>query len=312
MTIRPSVFIGTLFVLGAAALFASLAHLGPVRTDDQRVGIHATASFYPLFYLAREIAGERASVSFIVPPGAEPHDYELTPQDMIRLQTSDIVILQGAGLEPWQNDVEHALNDHRTTIVIAGEASANRIFEDEDGNNVTDPHTWLSPKRAHTLVDAILAGFVKADPAFADAYRANAADLTARLAALDAEYAATLASCRRYEIVTSHSAFGYLAADYGLEQVSIAGLSPEEEPSPKALAEVARFARAHGVTHIFFETLVAPDLAETIAREVGAQTLVLNPIEGLTHAELAAGKDYMTAMRSNLAHLSTALSCTIQ
>jgi zinc transport system substrate-binding protein len=174
---------------------------------------------------------------------------------------------------------------------------------------VTDPHVWLDPTLARAQVRAIAAGLEQADPEGRAVYAENARAFAARLDALDRDLAAGLADCARREIVTSHAAFGYLARRYRLTQVPLMGLSPEAEPSPADLAAIVRTARRLRVTHIFFETLVSPRLAETVSREVGATPLALDPIEGVGRAQAAAGVGYVDLMRANLAALRVALAC---
>ncbi|HEX8927874.1 MAG TPA: metal ABC transporter substrate-binding protein, partial [Actinomycetota bacterium] len=167
-----------------------------------------------------------------------------------------------------------------------------------------DPHVWLDPVRFATIADRLGARLAEADPAHAAEYTARAAAVHAQLDELNTEYADALRTCQRRELVTSHGAFHYLADRYGLTQVGITGISPEAEPSPRRLAGVAKEAREHGTTTIFFETLVSPKVADTIAREVGARTAVLDPLEGIT-----GSGDYFSVMRDNLAALTTALGC---
>jgi zinc transport system substrate-binding protein len=158
-------------------------------------------------------------------------------------------------------------------------------------------------------VDAIASGLARIDPAGEAGYRERAARYTAALSALDDAFKAGLAACARREVVTSHAAFGYLTRRYGLEQVPVVGVALSAEPSPADLARLVRFARSSGVQAVFYEPLASPKLAETLAREVGARTLVLNPVEGLTAEEAAAGKDYLALMRENLASLRAGLGC---
>jgi zinc transport system substrate-binding protein len=136
-----------------------------------------------------------------------------------------------------------------------------------------------------------------------------ASNLVARLNELDADYRERLAHCDRHEIVTSHEAFAYLAQRYRLEQIPITGLSPEAEPQPADLARVVELVEERGVTTIYYETLVSPRIAETVARETGADTAVLDPLEGLTPAEIANGDDYFSRMRANLRALEEGLGC---
>lgn len=277
-------------------------------TEEGKITV--STSFYPLYYLADQIGGNKAVVLNITPAGAEPHDFEPTPGDIARIENSKLLILQGPSLEVWGADVKKNLDLNQTMVVTVGEDLMTQKIV-EDGENISDPHTWLSPKLASVMADKILAGFVSVDPMNTAYYEANNAKLKLELNTLDVEYKQGLANCVSRDIVTSHEAFGYLASAYGLNQVAISGVSPEAEPSPKELAEVADFVKKNGVKYIFFESLVSPKLSETIARETGAQTMVLDPIEGITEEDLANGEDYMTVMRSNLHNLKTVLECKV-
>jgi zinc transport system substrate-binding protein len=179
---------------------------------------------------------------------------------------------------------------------------------DHDHGHGLDPHVWLSPVLAQKQVTAIADAFGQADPVNKEQYRANADAFIGKLKELDQAYRDGLAAVKRKEFVTQHAAFGYLAKEYGLTQVPISGLSPEQEPSPAEMAEVVKFAKTHEVKTIFFETLVDPKIAETIAREVKAKTAVLNPLEGLTQEDLGKGLDYIAMMKQNLEALVTALN----
>jgi zinc transport system substrate-binding protein len=174
---------------------------------------------------------------------------------------------------------------------------------------MVDPHLWLDPVLARTQVEAIRGGLQRIDPSNTSRYAENAEMFGAKLSALHEAFEAGLRDCARRTLVVSHSAFTYLARRYRLSQIPVTGVSPESEPSPSQLASIVQLARREKVTHVFFETLVSPKLAETLAREIGARTLVLNPIEGLTREEAAAGKDYLGLMRENLASLRTGLGC---
>ncbi|MCW1929681.1 MAG: zinc ABC transporter substrate-binding protein, partial [Candidatus Kerfeldbacteria bacterium] len=238
---------------------------------------------------------------------------------IIAIHNSQLLVLNGSGLEPWSNDV---LADVPSSVNVVSASDGLATLEGEDHEHaheedehheeeeaVTDPHVWLSPKLAKIQVQKITDAFIKADPIHADAYTTHSQTLQDRLAELDAEYEVGLAQCTSRVIITAHTAFAYLASTYGLEQLSIAGLTPDAEPSLSELGEIADFALQNNVQYIFFESLVSPKLSETIAREVGAQTLVLNPLEGLTDEQIADGQDYFTVMRENLTNLRTALQC---
>ncbi len=302
--------ISTVFLLvaGAGLVFA-VARRAPVPAQTGKMEV--VASFYPLAFFSGEIGGDQAAVTNITPAGAEPHDYEPTGADMARIVRSRLLILNGAGFEAWGTRVSGALNPVETTVVSVSDGIATVADIPEQGKMMTDPHVWLSPLLAQKITDNILAGFIKVDPLHRADYETNAALLKTRLANLDRHYRDGLAACEQKNIVTSHAAFGYLAASYGLRQMSIAGMSPDAEPSVVDLARIAEFAKKNNIRTIFFETLASPKLSETIAREIGAQTLVLNPIEGLTGGEISRGVNYFTVMQDNLKNLQIALICKL-
>ncbi|HVA66011.1 MAG TPA: zinc ABC transporter substrate-binding protein [Elusimicrobiota bacterium] len=268
--------------------------------------MQVAASFYPMYFFAAGIGGEKAQVFDVTPAGTEPHDYELTPLDVARLEQSRLLVLNGA-VEPWGNKVSRLLNPKRTLVVVAAQGLMTR--HGEASSDAVDPHVWLAPRLAEKIVGRLEKAYVQVDPADAAYFADNSRALEGELRTLDAQYRRGLTRCARKDIVTSHAAFGYLARDYGLTQVAIGGLSPDAQPSPRRLADIADFARKNGVKTIFFERLVSPKLSQTIAREIGAKTMALDPIEGLTAAELAAGRNYFTQMRQNLANLRSALQC---
>ncbi len=292
----------------------------PARADKPLV----VASFYPLYEFAKQVAGVHAEVVSLVPVGIEPHDWEPAPQDVIRVQHAKLFVYNGAGLEPW---VEKLLRDAkaRGTAVVRATERVPLLSGDRPGHehargakagaaptretHAIDPHVWLDPVRAQAQVEAIRAGLAKVDPANAAAYASNAQAYRTKLAALDAAFATGLKSCARRDFVTTHSAFSYLARRYGLTQIPIQGIEPEAEPNPAALAALVRLAKERKIRYVFFETLVSSKLAETLAREIGATTLVLNPVEGLTKQEEAAGKGYLSVMDENLRNLRLGLEC---
>lgn len=296
-------------ILIALLAFLSIGLLVYVRTttppslvspENEAKKISVVTSFYPLFFFTSRIAGQQVDILNVTPPGSEPHDYEPTPQNMARIERSDLVILNGVGLEPWGDTLQETLKDSSATILAVGDTV-------NEGNR--DPHGWLSPRLAKKYGEIITHALVTIDPASRELYEENARALYEDLTLLDTHYREGLRTCKKKNIITSHAAFGYVAAEYGFHQLSIAGLSPDAEPTPKKLVLLADFAKQHDSRIIFFETLVSPKLAETLAREVGAQTLVLNPLEGLTRDEEGKEKSYLTEMEQNLTALRTALQC---
>ena len=304
---KTKYLIGTIFLL---ILLAGLILFNNQAGAPQNYGskITVVTSFYPLYYFSERIGGDKADVYNITPAGAEPHDYELTARDIALVESSNLLVLNGRNLEVWGDNIKKNLNPGQTILVMAGESLISQRTVDGD-ENIVDPHVWLSPTLAEEMVDKILGGFQASDPANISYYTANAEALKEDLKSLNADYSVGLKNCALKDIITSHASFGYLALAYDLRQISIAGLSPDAEPSPREIGEIAKLAKENGVKYIFFESLASPKLSETIATEVGAKTLVLNPLEGLTKADIQAGKNYFTEMRNNLNNLKIALEC---
>ncbi|HZI96056.1 MAG TPA: metal ABC transporter substrate-binding protein [Actinomycetales bacterium] len=279
-------------LIGAAALL--LAGCGGTSAGDE--GTQVLTSFYPLEFVTARVGGDRIEVSSLTPPGAEPHDLELTPSDVVGISEADLVVVL-QGFQPAVDDaVEQQAPD--TGLDVAAVADL----------RPGDPHFWLDPARLADVADAVAERLTEVDPEGAPTFRDNADALRSDLEALDDEMTAGLAACESTDLVTSHDAFGYLARRYGLTQVGIAGLSPDAEARPGALAEVADHVSERGVTTIFTEPLVSPEIAEAVADETGAATDVLDPLEGLTAD--SAGDGYLEVMRANLEVLRDGLRCS--
>lgn len=278
----------------------------PLSLESQKIKV--TTSFYPLYYFTSQIGEGRIDVQNITPAGAEPHDYEPTSQDIARIEDSKLLVLNGE-VEPWGDKIKDSLKDKPTKIIVAGDSLLNQKLV-EEGEEMLDPHVWLSPQLAKIEVEKIAEGLASVDPNNSSYYLENSAHLKTELDQLDQDFKKGLSNCKKREFVTSHAAFGYLAKAYDLTQIAISGLSPDEEPSPQQLANIAKLAKEQNIKYIFFEDLVSPKLSETVANEIGAQTLVLNPLEGLTDSDIKEGKNFFTEMRSNLDHLREALECT--
>ncbi len=278
------------------------------------------ASFYPLAYLAERIAGESAEVTNLTPAGSEPHDYEPSPQQRIAMEAADLLIVQGAGLEPWAEGLEEGDTSSGPRLLNISsrlESSLSKEEEPKEGlgedheeghdHGTYDPHTWLDPVLMAEAAQAIESELVALDPGHAEAYRTNAKNLRDDLKALDNAYRQGLSDCRLKTFITSHDAFGYLARRYGLEAIGVAGFSPEDEPSAKLIAELSDLSREKGIKHIFTEALANPAAAQTLSEEAGLAALVLDTAEGLTDA--TKNEDYISLMRKNLESLRTGLQC---
>jgi zinc transport system substrate-binding protein len=299
-----------LLLLTAGVLLTAQFSRGAQTAPTGKLAV--TATMYPLAEFARQVGGEQVVVTALVGPGVEPHEYEPPPQALARLYASQVFIYNGAGLEPW---VEHAQADLSGRGVRIVEASAGLPLRaatansDSDHRGAPDPHVWLDPVLASRQVEAIARALAASDPAHTALYQRRAVAYQTKLAALDQAYRDGTSNCARRDIITAHQAFGYVAQRYDLQIHPIAGLSPDAEPAPAQIALVADLARAHDIHYIFFETLTSPKLSQAIASEVGAQTLVLNPLEGLTTEQASQGADYLSVQAENIHNLKIALDC---
>jgi zinc transport system substrate-binding protein len=294
------VVLATALVVAGVIVYVSRPAVPAVPTSSVPSTLPIVVTFYPLADFAKRVGGDLVTVTNITPAGAEPHEYEPTPRDIAAVYSAKLFIMNGLGVDAWADKISSDVSAQGVTIL--------RMNERVDVLSA-DPHVWLDPMNAMKEVDAIAEALIALDPIHADQYRANRDQAKAELVDLDREYTQGLATCEQREIMTTHNAFGYLAHRYHFTTRYILGLSPEEDPSPQTIARMVDISKAQRIRYIFFETLVSPKLAQTVATEIGAETLVLNPIEGLTDAEIRDGKNYMSVMRENLIHLRRALVC---
>ncbi len=288
--------------VGSGGHAAAGLQTGDGDRGDRGARVEVVASFYPLSWAARAVGGADVTVTNLTPPGAEPHDLELTTDERDAIEDADVVVVMGRHFQPA---IEEAARDRdRATVVVLAEVGIRRRA------GARDPHVWLDPVLMSRVVDAVESALAEATPERSRAFARRAERVRDALDVLDAEYRAGLAECDRDLLVTAHEAFGWLAARYDLEQQGAAGIDPEIEPDPRRLGELADLARRAGVTTIFTEELVSPDVAETLAREAGGlRTDVLNPLEGITASMRARGDDYLSVMGRNLVKLRRALGC---
>ena len=297
--------------LGLAACGTGAPSAGSPAGDEVTV----VASFYPLQFAAERVGGDLVHVTNLTKAGAEPHDLELTPRDVGRLAKADLVVYL-SGFQPAVDDAVDGeargvafdvADPARLAPAVSDDGHDHAEDAEDEAEGAVDPHFWLDPTRLADVADAIAQRLGRLRPDRAQELTANAAALRTDLQALDEELRLGLSTCASTELVTSHAAFGYLAERYGLHQVGIAGLAPETEPQPADLARVSTFVAEHHVRTIYYETLVSPTVAETVAQETGATTAVLDPLEGLSGK--SAGTNYLDVMRANLATLRTGQPC---
>lgn len=331
-TILAAVLLATLG-LSSCANNAEPAGTDPGAAPDSTLRI--TVSNYPLEFLATEIAGERAAITSLTPPGVTPHDLELSPAQLAGLERADLVFYQSgfqqaiddalavtspahtldaaahAALLPWvtadlPDDDAH---DHHEAEDHGQESDHSHEHDHEDEHDHDhsgyDPHFWLDPQRSIAVANALRDELSEIDPAGAEEYQQNTAALVAALTELDQAFTAGLSQCQQDTIIVTHSAFGYWEARYGIHQLAITGFSPQDEPSPARLVELTKIIGELGITTVFFETLVSPKVAQTLADESGVNTAVLDPLEGLVDPE----QDLLSVSYANLAALQEGLMC---
>lgn len=309
---------------------------------DVSESVGVVAAFYPLEFLATKVGGDRVEVTGLTPPGVEAHDLEITPRALIGLTDTDLVIAL-AGFQPAVDEAlagvevpvvdlapvadrpygetEDAHSDEETHSDEEVHAEGGEQHSDEEApgdehsegaghgeQGDTDPHFWLDPTHMVEAAQVIATALAEVDPDGADVYAANAEALSAELTEVDEEARTAFASCDIDTLVTAHDAFRYFGDRYGFEIQSINGLSPDQEPDARTLAELSDFVAQNNIQTVYTETLVASDIADTVAAEAGVQTAVLDPIEGLTDA--SAGSDYLEVMRTNIDTVLTGQACT--
>jgi zinc transport system substrate-binding protein len=272
--------------------------------------VRVAAAFYPVAFAAQQVGGKRVDVTNLTPVGAEPHDLELTSDQVDELLDAKVAFVLGGGFQPAVEDAADRRDDGAIELLPElVDTQGKRVAEEGEEGGI-DAHVWLDPVLMSQLAGEVERGLAAADPKGAATYERNARALQDKLGALDARYRQRLAGCARDLLVTSHDAFGYLAARYGLRQEGVAGLSPDDEPDAARLGELAALARDEGVTTVFTEETVSPRIARTLAREAGGlRTQVLSPLESLTKKERDAKANYFTLMDANLDKIANALGC---
>ncbi|MDG4508851.1 MULTISPECIES: zinc ABC transporter substrate-binding protein AdcA [Streptococcus] len=307
--------IGLLF-LSASALLLGACGNSTASQEDGKLDIVTT--FYPVYEFTKQVTGDEANVELLVKAGTEVHGYEPSAKDIARIQEADAFVYENENMETWVHDVEKSLDTTKVNVISAtegmlllpgGEEEHEGHDHSEEGHShAYDPHVWLSPERAITLVENIRDSLVAKYPEKKDAFETNAAAYIEKLDALDAKYSETLSAAKQKYFVTQHTAFAYLALDYGLKQVSITGVAADEDPTPSRLAELTEYINKYGIKYIYFEENASKSVAETLAKETGVQLEVLNPLESLTDEDMKNGKDYISVMEDNLTALEKTTS----
>jgi zinc transport system substrate-binding protein len=306
--------LAALVTAGALALvgLVGCGSIGPRGASASAVGAVVT-EFYPLQFIAERVAGDDLPVVNLAPPGLEPHDLELSPSQVQSIAEAAVVVYLGKFAPAVDEAVDQNAGDRgfdvasTVQLVAGGQGEQADSVEADSDHNALDPHFWLDPTMLGQVANALADRLAQVDPDSADDYAVRAKALVADLDQLDRQFASGLAVCASRIVVTSHSAFGYLAAQYNLEQYSVAGLEPAAEPSAARIAEVQDLIQDNGVTTVYFEPLTSSDVVASIATDLGIDTDALDPIESI---DGSGDADYFSVMRANLASLRRGLGCS--
>lgn len=284
-------------------------------------GLQVITTLFPLYDFARSIAGDRAKVTMLLPPGVEPHSFEPKPEDMIRISRSGLFIYTSPLMEPWAETVIKGVDNKQLKIVNAGlniqYQSVNAKKDKHHGGSEADhdhkgldPHIWLDFANSAVIVDAVTAGFISADAANADYYRNNSETLKKRLSELDLRYRESLDGCRSRKLLHGgHYTFGYLTSRYNLDYQSLSGVSSDSEPSAARMVSLINQIRSSGARYLFAEELLSPRLTETLAKEASVGVLMLHGAHNLSRDEMSKGTTFFDLMERNLGSLQKGLGC---
>jgi zinc transport system substrate-binding protein len=300
-------FITWVTVLGATAITTSSTGCSRAEESaDARLKVYT--SFYAMYDLTQKVGGDLIDVHVLVPNGTEPHEWEPSTTDIAELEDADMLILNGAQMETWSDSLISSLANDKLTVVVASDGIPLLDSSEADEGQTYDPHVWLAPRNAQQEMANITTALSQVDSANAAAYESNRASYDDDFDVLDEAFSTQLATCSKHRIVVAHEAYGYLCSAYGLTEMGIEGLEADAEPDPARMVEIEEYVKQNDVTTIFFEDMVSPKVAETIARDTGAATATINPLEGLTDAQVVARDDYFSVMRDNLSTLMEALA----
>lgn len=303
--------------LSLSALTLVACANGSANKTDGEVDVLTT--FYPVYEFTKQVVGEEGNVELLIQAGTEVHDFEPSAKDIAKIKDADTFIYENENMETWVPETLASLKKSDDEVLKAtegmlllpgGEEDHDHDHDhgEEGHHHAYDPHVWLSPERAIQLVETIRDGLSEQYPEKKEAFEKNAAAYIAQLEALHTKYQDTLSAAQQKAFVTQHTAFAYLALDYGLKQVSITGVSADEDPTPSRLAELTEYIKEYGIRYIYFEENASKSVAETLAKETGVELDVLNPLESLTQEQEKAGADYISVMEDNLTALAKTTS----
>lgn len=303
----------------AGFLLAGCSVPAETGTGQDQGGIKVVATFYPVYEFAREVAGEEGQVEMLLEAGQDTHSFEPSPKDLAMIAEADVFIYATPYMETWVPDVLESLAGSDVLVVEAGEAidlhedeeahaEDEHGAEEDDHDHAVDPHIWLDPIHAQTMVQSIAEAMSEADPEHAARFQQNAEGYSAELAELDLDYQEALSGAANRTFVVQHAAFGYLARRYDLEEVSVSSFTQNQEVNPAKIAEIGHFMDEHGLSVIYYQDSASSQVAKTLAAETGAELETLYAIEGIPQAQQEQGANYLSLMRANLEALKKTIN----
>jgi zinc transport system substrate-binding protein len=293
-------------------VFTSCKPVSKSAGNIQRKMIVITTLF-PLYDMARNIGGDRAEVTLLLPPGVEPHSFEPRPGDIVKIAKADVFIYTGKFMEPWAADIIRRVTNKDLIIVdaSAGTKMIPAVFHDADEPaGTSDPHIWLDFDNAKIMVKNIAGSFQTKDSADSGYYQRRAADYSNKLTELDSSFRSTLSTCKNREIIYGgHYAFGYMASRYGLKYLAAQGISPDAEPTANDMANLVKQIKKDKIKYIFYEELTSPKIAETLAGETNVRLLMLNAAHNVTREQFDQKVSFFDILKNDLDNLKTGLEC---
>ena len=301
---KNKVIIGLLSIVTLGLLVGCNSTKNSEKTNDDQNKLSVLTTFYPIYDFTKNIIGDEGEVKLMIPSGTEPHDFEPSAKDIAAIEDADIFVYHNENMESWAEKLENRLGKNGVNIIKGTQGM--ELMPGIVGGEHThkfDPHTWNSPKMAIKEVESITKQLEGKYPKKAKIFEKNSQKYINNLRKLDNEFSEVLNNANIKEFVTQHAAFGYLARDYGLKQIPIAGLNPDQEPSASRLAELKKYVVDNKVKYIYFEEVNSDKFAKTLANEAGVQTAILNPLESLTQKQIDRGENYISIMKNNLISL---------
>ena len=281
-----------------------------------------TTTIYPLYSIAKEVGGDKIKLQNLIPFGVEAHGFDPTPADLAKLSKSDLFITSSDSMEPWKDKIVKSLKIEQKVFDMSEHVKLKEIeeednhHEDEKGKKEHkhehggfDPHYWVSLNNYILMTETITKLFIEKDSVNKDFYIQNSNNYLVKVKALKEKYDLSMATCSNKKILVNHDAFSYFADDYGVKQHSISGMSPDDKPSAKQIAQLIELVKNEKINTVFFEEFASPKVAQTIAKATNVKTDALRPAENISKEENKKGYGYLQIMEENLEKLKFAMDC---